>query len=159
MRRSHRAYRCDAPASRCQHQVNYGHLVIWHAIVWYGAPPTSWQSPVFSSLSPFRTSALVRPEMGFISSSTPGRRCQAGGQRSGGSRSNRIRKPNCELAPFLSVLSGSPPAQRDAELRGRPVEVEADQLELAREVVPVGVCRPSSAETLQRECDVDRPTT
>jgi hypothetical protein len=45
---------------------------------------------------------------------------------------------------ILSVLSGSPPAQRDAELHGRPVGVEADQLELAREVVPVGVC-PSSA--------------
>jgi hypothetical protein len=33
-------------------------------------------------------------------------------------------------------MSGSPPAQRDAELQGRPVEVEADQLEaleLARE--------------------------
>jgi hypothetical protein len=47
--------------------------------------------------------------------------------------------------PFLTILSGlRPPAQRDAELHGRPVEIEADQLELTREVVPVGVC-PSSA--------------
>jgi hypothetical protein len=36
-------------------------------------------------------------------------------------------------------LSGSPPAQRDAELHGHPVGVEADQPELAREpeIVPV----------------------
>jgi hypothetical protein len=47
-------------------------------------------------------------------------------------------------SPFLSVLSGSPPARRDAELHGRPVQSEADQLEaeLTREVtevVPEGV--------------------
>jgi hypothetical protein len=48
------------------------------------------------------------------------------------------------LAPDPSVLSGSPLARRDAELHASPVEVEADQLEIAREVVPVGVC-PSSA--------------
>jgi hypothetical protein len=44
----------------------------------------------------------------------------------------------------LFVMSCAPPAQRDAALHGRPVGFEADQLELAREVVPVGVC-PSSA--------------
>jgi hypothetical protein len=58
--------------------------------------------------------------------------------------------------PFLSVLSGSPPAQRDAELHGqhgRPVEVEADQLELAREVVPVGVCPSSAARCVDPRCE------
>jgi hypothetical protein len=54
----------------------------------------------------------------------------------------RQREPSCELAPLLYVLSGSPPAQRDTELHGRPVGVEVDQLELAREEVPEGVCRP-----------------
>jgi hypothetical protein len=45
----------------------------------------------------------------------------------------------------FSVLSGSPPAQRDAELHDRPACVAADQPELAREVVPVGVCQSSAA--------------
>jgi hypothetical protein len=36
-------------------------------------------------------------------------------------------QPSCKLAPLLSVLSGSTPAQGDAELHGCPaVEVEAD---------------------------------
>jgi hypothetical protein len=65
----------------------------------------------------------------------------------------RQRWPSCELAPFLFVLSCSPPARRDAELHGRPVGVEADQLELALEVVPVGVCPSSAARCVspQRE--------
>jgi hypothetical protein len=57
----------------------------------------------------------------------------------------RQRWPSCELAPLLSVLSCCPPARRDAELFARSVGVEADQLELAREVVPLGVCPTSAA--------------
>jgi hypothetical protein len=45
----------------------------------------------------------------------------------------------------ISVLSGSPTAQLDAELHDRPACVAADQPELAREVVPVGVCQSSAA--------------
>jgi hypothetical protein len=63
-------------------------------------------------LSPFRPRLL---EMGFVST---------------GASSSRA----ASLRHF-SVLSGSPPAQRDAELHGRPVGVEADQLKLAREIV------------------------
>jgi hypothetical protein len=86
-------------------------------------------------------SALVwRVEMGFVSTGASGSRAAC--------------CVCCELAPFLSVLSGSPPAQRDTKLHGRPVEVESDQLELAREVVPVGVC-PS----LQRGASTQSPTT
>jgi hypothetical protein len=46
---------------------------------------------------------------------------------------------SCELA------GGRPPAQRDAELHGSPGGVQADQLELVRELVPVGVCLSSAA--------------
>jgi hypothetical protein len=97
-------------------------------MVWYGAPPTPWTAIVATrwwqldrapaehaqteSESPFRPGVRVCSEMGFVSTGTG----------ASGSRAASLRHFS------IYVLSGSPPAQRDAELHGRPVGVEADQL-------------------------------
>jgi hypothetical protein len=114
--------------------------VCGNGMVWYGAPPTPWTAivatrwwlldrvPTEHTQTESVPSALVRRWVSFPQGHSPAVLSRA-----------------ARLAPFLSVLSGSSPAQRDAELHGRPVCVEADQLELAREIVPVGVSSSSAA--------------
>jgi hypothetical protein len=107
----------------------------------YGAPPTPWAATVATRWCQLERAPTEHAQTAESVPSALVRRWVSFPQAPAVAELRACAVTELELAPFLFVLSCSPPARRDAALHGRPVGVEADHLELARdysvrEVVP-----------------------